>query len=142
VTYWIDGVQVAAHPIGTSTLMRPLAGDAAPDGVAPLVSWLRLSPYSTSGTYTGTVLDAGLTADWMTLGSSVAQPPGTQVLIDTRSGPTPTPGTGWSAWQMLGAGDVIPSPDARYLQYRARLSTTSNRVSPSLERVSISYRAP
>jgi hypothetical protein len=103
---------------------------------------MRLGPYATSGTYTSRVIDAGATADWTTLTSVVATPAGTALQIQTRSGDTATPGTGWSPWQPLGAGGIVANPSGRYLQYQAGLSTTTATVSPSLERVSITYAVP
>ena len=61
----------------------------------------------------------------------------------TRPAPaaTPQPDASWSAWQPVGAGGAIASPAARYIQYRARMTSTAGVASPTLQRVQISFGA-
>ena len=68
-------------------------------------------------------------------------PSGTQIAYDTRSGATPQPDGSWSAWQPVGAGGAIASPAARYIQYRARMTSSTGVVSPTLKRVQIIFGA-
>ena len=51
--------------------------------------------------------------------------------------PPPSPTASWSAWQPVGAGGAIASPAARYIQYRARMASTTGVASPTLNRVQI-----
>ena len=44
------------------------------------------------------------------LTTTVDEPAGTDVILDTRSGATPTPDSSWSAYQPLGANNAIESP--------------------------------
>jgi hypothetical protein len=92
----------------------------------------------TSGTYTSKVFDAGGPAHWGKLRWGGAGP-----LLESRSGNTAKPDSGWSAWHKLGASAAsgpdghaaqVGSPPGRYLQFRARFSSAG-----SLERVSIYY---
>ena len=76
------------------------------------------------------------------LTTTVDEPAGTHVILETRSGATPTPDSSWSAYQPLGANNAIESPLGRYLQYRAKLSTTDAQVTPSLDDVQLDYTAP
>ena len=41
--------------------------------------------------------------------------------------------------QTGGPGDAIASPDARYLQYRAEMGSFDDTLTPTLERVIVSY---
>src|SRR5439155_11954879 len=50
VTYWIDGMQVASHPIATSASMRPLAADASVGGGVLSVDCMRLTPHAAART--------------------------------------------------------------------------------------------
>ena len=60
--------------------------------------------------------------DWQTLTVQTARrPAGTAITFQTRSGDTRQPDATWSAWQNVGAGGAIASPNARYIQYRATL---------------------
>ncbi len=64
-----------------------------------------------------------------------------QVQVSTRSGNTATPDETWSAWSKpytTAEGEQIASPNARYLQWRATL-TTDNAPSPVLTSVTAAY---
>ena len=74
-----------------------------------------------------------------TLAAAVEQPAGTAIGLETRTGNTPTPDASWSDYQAVGAGGAIQSPSARYIQYRALLSTSDRHVTPSLLRTDLIY---
>ena len=91
------------------------------------------------GTYESEIRDAGTVATWGVIRWRAALNGG-QVQIQTRSGNTATPDETWSAWSKAyatGAGEQIASPNARYLQWRAVLS--SNAASPVLTSVTAAY---
>ncbi|MBC8131626.1 MAG: hypothetical protein H7X95_01490 [Deltaproteobacteria bacterium] len=88
-------------------------------------------PAQAQSTYLSKVLDADWTARWGTLRWL-----GSQVRFETRSGNTAKPDAGWNDWKAVqkvqtnsegGVGHVA-SPGARYLQYRAALSSATSRV--------------
>lgn len=87
-----------------------------------------------SGTYVSNVLDAGRLVRWGALRSIV-----TNATLETRSGNTLEPDATWSDWQTPTKTDTgewrIASPNARYLQYRAKLAADG-----SLSRVEVIYR--
>ena len=140
VTYTIDGVQVASHSTAISTSMRPVASDQA-GGPTLLVDWLRMSPYAPSGSFTSRLFDAGA-AHWLTLNWTGSTPAGTTVGFDTRSGNTSNPDDGtWSGWSPVN-GATVTSPDSRYVQYRATLTTGTAASSPVVESVTLIYDAP
>jgi hypothetical protein len=141
VDFYVDGNKVATHDIAVSDAMRPLASDFDSSGPEVAVHWLRMSPYSATGTFLSRVFDGGAAGtDWLALGSTAGVPGSTSLTLATRSGDTATPDGSWSDWQAVGAGDAIASPNARYLQYRAVMSSTDNTVTPTLERVTVSHQ--
>jgi hypothetical protein len=79
------------------------------------------------GSYESDVRDAGTVASWGAIRWRAAARPG-QVQIVTRSGNTATPDETWSAWSTPytnAEGERIASPNARYLQWRATMSTAT-----------------
>ena len=77
------------------------------------------------GTYESDVRDAGTVASWGAIRWR-SSGRGGQIQITTRSGNTATPDETWSAWSKVYAnadGEQIASPNARYLQWRATLSS-------------------
>jgi hypothetical protein len=138
VDYYLDGTKVDSAPIAITTQMRPIASDYNAGGAAVSVYWLRMSPYSTTGTFTSRVLDAGASGvSWLKLDADLDLPAGTGVAFQTRSGDTAAPDGTWSQWQPVGADGAIASPAARYIQYQATLSTPDASQTPVLRSVTI-----
>jgi hypothetical protein len=141
VRFYVDGTLVATHNGTIAGPMRPVVSDYRAFGAGVHVQWLRQGTYATSGTFTSRVLDSGPAASkWQTLTAQTTIPTGTAIAYDTRSGATPQPDGTWSAWQVLGSGGAIASPNARYIQYRARMTSTGG-ATPILGRVSVSFGA-
>ncbi len=121
--------------------LRPVFSDFGLFGAAVRVDWIRMGGYSTTGTMTSRVLDSGPGANqWQTLTSQRSLPTGSAISFETRSGGTSKPDASWSAWQPVAAGGAIASPAARFIQYRASM-TSSGFATPTLERVQITYGA-
>jgi concanavalin A-like lectin/glucanase superfamily protein/galactose oxidase-like protein/Big-like domain-containing protein/purple acid phosphatase-like protein len=141
VRYYVDGALVATHNVAIDQEMRPVASDYNLFGVSAKVHWMRMSSYPTSGTFTSRTLDSGPGAnDWQNLTFQSVPASGTSISFQTRSGDTRQPNANWSAWQNVGAGGAIASPNSRYLQYRATLQG-GTLVTPTLQRVLVSYGA-
>ncbi len=139
---YVDGAEqlVASRPVAITSQMRPIVSDYTADGRAVTIDSLALMLFPASGIYESNVKDAGDPRTvWGPLNAMVDTPAGTAVVLQTRSGNTATPDAGWSGYQPLGPGGAINSPSARYIQYRALLSTADERVTPSLERVDLLY---
>ena len=81
--------------------------------------------------YTSPVHDAGHVARW---GQARWDGRG-ELSIETRSGMTPKPDSGWSAWAALAEG-AVASPAGRFLQYRLRWK----RVDAELTGIRVTYR--
>ncbi len=140
VRYLVDGSLVATHAADFGTTeMRPLASDLNSGGPDVSVDWLRLTPYSASGTFDSRVLDAGEAVQWDALSWSADIPAGTGVALSVRTGDTPTPDASWSAFAPVASpGDPIGA-SSRYLQYRAELSSSDQDATPVLGEVSATY---
>lgn len=92
------------------------------------------------GTYESDVLDAGTVASWGAIRWRASGRTG-QIEVSTRSGNTATPDETWSAWSTAYTerdGEQIESPKARYLQFRATLSSDSG-AGPVLTSVTAAY---
>ena len=102
---------------------------------ANLGKLFRLGPGSEStGSVTGEALDAGWFSSWGRLSSR--QTGNGSVTLESRSGNTERPGSHWSPWAAV--TDRIPSPPARFLQYRMKLAA-ANGASPEVSEIEIAY---
>ena len=101
---------------------------------------LRSTPVR-EGEYESDVRDTRGMARWGRIRWEDDQPPGTSVRLFARSGNTDSPDQTWSAWTgpyTDPAGEALACPPARYLQWKAVLST-ENEETPSISSVSASY---
>lgn len=92
------------------------------------------------GTYESDVRDAGTVASWGAIRWRASGRPG-QIELSTRSGNTASPDETWSAWSKAYTerdGEQIESPKARYLQFRAVLTSDSG-AGPVLTSVTAAY---
>jgi sugar lactone lactonase YvrE len=93
------------------------------------------------GTYTSDVRDAQTVALWGTIKWVDNAAAGSRIEIGTRSGNTNTPDETWSDWSPAYSdreGSSITSPRARYLQWRAIL-TSGRGETPMLTSVTAAY---
>jgi len=130
VVYWIDGVQVASHPLNVTSNMRPVFQDTLWEGTTLNVDWVRMTPYTTPGTFTSRVLDAGALRDWTTATWDASRPTGTSVAVSVRFGNTATPDATWTAFAALSGPNAAISATSRYVQYQVVLSTTVTTQTP------------
>jgi hypothetical protein len=111
VVYWIDGTQVASHPVAISQPLRLLVSDAAVDGGSVAVSWMRLGPYATSSIFTSRVMDAQAPMTWANVTWTASVPTGTTLNLSARFGDNASPDT----WP-----DFVPLPASRTSRSRQR----------------------
>ena len=126
--YYVNGTEVARHPVPIAAQMKPLASDNNPDNVISLDSMMLRTV--SSGTYMSKAFDAG---DARVAGVTFTPTSTGQVTYETRSGSTAVPGAGWSAWGAPGA-----TKPARYVQYRATL--TAGAVDPHVSGASVNFQ--
>jgi hypothetical protein len=94
-----------------------------------------------SGTLTSEVLDAHDFTYWGKAHTTSAARGGA-VMLETRSGNLSNPETNWSPWAKVNLtreGGQVPSPPARFLQYRVTLNCSTGSESPELSAVDIAY---
>jgi len=100
--------------------------------------------YARKGTYISEVLDAGQIARWGRIRWRAQVGGSGKLTVETRSGNVHDPDLGtWDDWSspIERPGAAIPSPIARYFQYRLTLSTTHASSSPVVDEVRISWQA-
>ena len=141
VRFFVDDSPVATHTLSFAGNMRPLTSDFNPGGPELSLDWLRMSPYPASGSFDSRVFDAGQNADWGALAWDSAAPAGTAVALSVRTGDTPTPDGGWTAFTPIASSGADIPGSSRYIQYRAALSSGDAGTTPSLGEVSIGYAA-
>jgi sugar lactone lactonase YvrE len=113
----------------------------------PVATYRLESALAESGTFLAAPADAGSVARWGTL-SWQSEGKGGRVELFTRTGNCEDPDGTWSAWspaQIEARGSPVTSPEGRFYQWRARLTSTSG-DGPRIASVTASYatcnRAP
>ena len=99
------------------------------------------SAYSREGTYESIVHDTTYVSSWGCISWKGQTPSQTNIRLSTRSGNNRKPDITWSDWTRgyQSNGEKIKSPSARFIQYRATLTTDDSKTTPSLDNVSIAY---
>jgi hypothetical protein len=118
-------------PAGTNLKMA-ISHFSGAASTAMLADYAQFVAYTTTGTLTSTVLDAGRTATWGNVNWNVALPAGTSAIVEVRSGNSATPDATWSAWSATTNAGPIGLPPSRYLQYRVTLLTTDPTQTPTV----------
>ncbi len=99
------------------------------------------STYSPEGIYESIVHDTTYVSSWGCISWEGKTPSQTNIMLSTRSGNSRKPDITWSEWTRgyQSNGEKIKSPAARFIQYRAILTTDNTEITPSLDNVSIAY---
>jgi hypothetical protein len=98
--------------------------------------------HSREGTVVGGVRDAGFTSRWGAITWDGPAPAGTEVRFEVRTGDTEEPDATWADWSgpyREARGGVITSPPARFLQWRATLTTRSGDATPEIRAIHVHY---
>jgi hypothetical protein len=102
--------------------------------------------YATTGTYTSAAQDAKQTSKFGKINLRGSLPKATTLTVATRSGNVGDPAAkGWSKWSdELPATEYvpIPSPSARFLQYRLTFGSTDGKDTPVVDSVNTAYQMP
>jgi hypothetical protein len=121
IVYWVDGVQVASHPMVVPGPMRPLMSDYNVYGGGVVIDWMRMGPYMASGTFTSRVFDAQTSVDWRSIDWSGSA---SGLTVSLRMGETPTPDDRtWTDFDPVVEGSIRGR--SRYIQYRAGFVATN-----------------
>jgi sugar lactone lactonase YvrE len=148
-----NGRLIAVEADGSYRIMRRLEGmqittllDSPGQlyaGVSNLGMVFKISrQFAERGTYISQVEDTGTVSSFGAIRWRAQTPTGTSVRLLTRSGNTEKPDNTWSDWSTAYTDPLrstIASPSARFVQWKAELSTTEPGATPVLQSVSIFY---
>ena len=98
------------------------------------------SDYLAEGTLESKAHDTKVVSRWGKLSWEGVTPEGTAISFTTRSGNTEKPNGTWNNWSeelTVSEGSQITSPAARYIQWRAKLTTSEMSVTPVLKKVTV-----
>ena len=98
--------------------------------------------FRTKGEYVSEVIDAGVASQWGSISWEKELNENAVLVFYTRSGNTEEPDKTWSPWTegyTNSAGQLITSPPARFIQFKAILTTKNNKTSPRLKEVNLVY---
>ena len=137
VDYYVDGALVVSHALTVAGPMRPIAAsDFNPFGGTVFVDWMRMSPYTATGTFTSRVFDAQAPVNWNSM-QWTASAAGGNVAIAIRAGNTATPDATWTPFAPVAAPGPL-SLTSRFIQYQAALTSSGPAQTPALEDIIIS----
>ncbi|UCE19651.1 MAG: hypothetical protein JSV84_04710 [Gemmatimonadota bacterium] len=100
------------------------------------------SDYAQEGTIVSDVFDTQTLSKWGKISWQADLPSGTRIAFETRSGNSEHPDDTWSDWSDAhtnSQGEPISSPSARFIQWRAKLTTSNPSHTPLLKGVSVAY---
>jgi len=95
-----------------------------------------------NGEYTSRVFDTKILSLWGRIEWDAEILPDTVLQFQTRSGNSSEPNKTWSNWSPpygKKQGEPILSPKARYIQFKAIFKSESGKLSPELQKISLSY---
>ena len=148
------GYLLSIDPSGAETLLaklkvKQLSALAAASGgeiwiaTSNLGKVFKLSPgYPLVGIYESQPYDTVTISQWGNIWWKETKPSNTNIKLYTRSGNTEKPDQNWSGWSPAYAnneGSPVISPAARFIQWKAELTTQDQAVSPMLESLSLAY---
>ncbi|HET7486307.1 MAG TPA: DUF4082 domain-containing protein, partial [Acidimicrobiales bacterium] len=140
IVFSVDGVVKATHSRTISVAMRPVVRENTVGGGSVVVDWLRMTPYSSPGTFTSRLIDAGAPVPWTTAVWTADLPAGTSLTVSVTTGNSQDPNDGtWTALTPLAGSGATVGTTARYLQYRLTLSTTAGGQTPALRDITFSH---
>jgi hypothetical protein len=134
--FYVDGVLTATISQTISSNMVAIASDFNTGGGMIQLDWMRVIPYSKTGSFTSRIFNYGDTTNWSNVTWNSVTPAGTNVAMFVRTGNTSTPDGTWSGFLPMTNGASVGAT-SQYLQYRADLSTTDSTLTPVLQDVSI-----
>ena len=135
--FYVDGVlqtTIAAN-LPLSTGMSVVASSYYASGSPLVVNWV----HQGDGVFTSSVFDAGSSVTWATASWTATVPSGTSMIVQTRSGNSPTLDWTWSDWTAVTNGGVVASPPDRYIQYRVIFTTTTGGSAPTLDDITFNW---
>lgn len=93
--------------------------------------------YAREGSLESRAKDFYLVSKWGRISWNSETARGASIQFRTRSGNSRKPDDTWSGWSTVDRGGQISSPPARFLQYRAELSSATGATTPMIREVSL-----
>ena len=141
VVFSIDGTVVHIEPVAIGASMRPIVSDFDAGGQTVGVDYMRMSPYTSPGTFLSRIHNAGAPgADWGVLSYVADVPSGTTLELEVSTGDTPTPDGSWSSFAPIASGEEVAS-SGRYLQYQVQATSSAGLRTPTLQSVTLAFTA-
>jgi hypothetical protein len=135
--FYVNNVLAHTQATPVAGPMRIAVSDFTFGGPAVSVDWVHVLSYPATGTFVSRVFDSTAAGtSWKAMTWTADTPAGTTLSMSARIS-TSAPPTG--AWIPISGSGTILGGTARYVQYRAVLSTTNALVTPVLRSVSIAY---
>ncbi|HNB35731.1 MAG TPA: DUF4082 domain-containing protein, partial [Anaerolineales bacterium] len=140
IDFYVDGVLKTTVTATISASMSVAVSDYNNSAPSLSVDWMQMNPpYASPCTFESRIFDAGGVVDWKELKPIATLPTNATISYQTRTGNTAAPDGTWSVWEAVNS--PIASPNGRYAQYRATLSSSDANVTPILEQVTLTYLA-
>ncbi|MBL0308582.1 MAG: DUF4082 domain-containing protein [Bacteroidetes bacterium] len=137
--FYVDGSLVSTPSIteAVGSNMNVQISDYPSGGDALTVDWIRITPYTLSGSFTSNVFDGGSMKEWDAATWDADVPLGTGISVYARKGNTSVPDGSWTSFIQIPSSGSNVGGASRYIQYRTDLSTGNNSVTPVLKSISI-----
>ncbi|MBI2251657.1 MAG: hypothetical protein HYU63_02695, partial [Armatimonadetes bacterium] len=101
------------------------------------------SKFSREGLFFSNILDLGMESKFGNISFNASSEKNTNVILQTRSGNTPLIDSSWSDWSREYTnkqGEKIASPQARFLQIKAKLAALDEDETPTLYQIKFFYK--
>jgi hypothetical protein len=137
--FYVDDalISTGAIVLTSAVNMNVQISDYPSGGVGLTVDWVRITPYTASGSFNSRVFDGGAAKDWGPATWNATIPSGTALSIYARKGNTSVPDGTWSSFVQIPSSGSATGGTSRYIQYRADLSTSNNAFTPVFKDISI-----
>lgn len=136
--FYVDGSLKTSIAIAFPTVPLRVAFSSYNGGTAPALQadWVRVANYSSTGTYTSAMFDAGQTVSWQSINWTSSVPTGTTIRVEVSVSDSPS---GSSNWTVMTNGQSLAGMTGRYFQYRITFTTTDSTLSASLSDITFTY---
>jgi hypothetical protein len=141
-TFYLDDVQKYTHAFNTfyASTYHPVFADSLTTDTAMVIDWIRVGPYTATGTFTSRVFDAGASVSWDSLAWNATAPTASTLTVQVRVGNTPTPDASWTGYAAIPSSGGAISKTGRYLQYLVTMTSTGSRfVTPAFRSATATF---
>ncbi|MGY2132960.1 N,N-dimethylformamidase beta subunit family domain-containing protein [Hymenobacter sp. HD11105] len=141
-TFYVDGVQQAVinFTVSENLLFQASAYNASSPALE--LDEVRVMSYPSSGSFASRIYDGGAAKTWREATWVADLPAGTSLQLFQRQGNTATPDGNWTEFTPVASSGATVGGTSRYIQYRADLSTTTPRLTPTLQAIGIACATP